>query len=115
MIDGLREFENSAKDSGFRKNLITSNRVLLGGSFTEIDRMCGDAATKNKPKLVLTSPPYPGVHILYHRWQISGRRETPAPYWLADLNDEHGVSHYTMGGRSRLGIHNYFHTLRTRL
>ncbi|HEV8583282.1 MAG TPA: DNA methyltransferase, partial [Thermoanaerobaculia bacterium] len=28
------------------------------------------------PRLVLTSPPYPGVHVLYHRWQIKGRRET---------------------------------------
>ena len=33
-------------------------------------------------KLVLTSPPYPGVHVLYHRWQVQGRRETPAPFWI---------------------------------
>lgn len=35
------------------------------------------------PKLVLTSPPYFGVHIRYHRWQVQGRRETPAPYWIS--------------------------------
>jgi hypothetical protein len=23
-----------------------------------------------KPKLVLTSPPYPGIHVLYHRWLL---------------------------------------------
>ena len=34
----------------------------------------------SKPKLVLTSPPYPGVHVLYHRWQVDGRKETPAPF-----------------------------------
>src|SRR5262249_52982637 len=29
------------------------------------------------PRLVLTSPPYVGVHVLYHRWQVQGRRESP--------------------------------------
>ena len=32
--------------------------------------------------LVVTSPPYPGVHVLYHRWQVDGRRETAAPCLL---------------------------------
>jgi DNA modification methylase len=52
-------------------------------------------------KLVLTSPPYPGVHVLYHRWQILGRREAPAPYWLADQRDGAGLSYYTLGDRQR--------------
>jgi SAM-dependent methyltransferase len=38
-------------------------------------------------KLVLTSPPYPGVHVVYHRWQINGRKETPAPFWLVNARD----------------------------
>ena len=25
--------------------------------------------------LVITSPPYPGIHVLYHRWQVDGRKE----------------------------------------
>ena len=29
--------------------------------------------------LVVTSPPYPGIHMLYHRWQVDGRKETDAP------------------------------------
>jgi DNA methylase len=29
------------------------------------------------PKLVLTSPPYPGVHVIYHRWQVDGRKRDP--------------------------------------
>ena len=41
-------------------------------------------------KLVVTSPPYPGVHVVYHRWQINGRRETPAPFWLANQRDGAG-------------------------
>ncbi|MBE7520327.1 MAG: hypothetical protein HS107_13895 [Thermoflexaceae bacterium] len=59
-------------------------------------------------KLVLTSPPYPGVHVLYHRWQVQGRRETPAAYWLADRQDGCGATYYTLGGRSRSGQERYF-------
>jgi DNA modification methylase len=63
------------------------------------------------PKLILTSPPYPGVHILYHRWQIHGRRETPAPYWIANANDGHGSSFYTFGGRKQKDNRKYFDVL----
>ena len=37
-------------------------------------------ATERWPQLILTSPPYPGVYVLYHRWKIGGRRESPAPF-----------------------------------
>jgi len=63
------------------------------------------------PKLILTSPPYPGIHILYHRWQIGGRKETPAPFWIANSVDGHGISHYTMGGRHETGINKYFNNI----
>lgn len=62
-------------------------------------------------QLVLTSPPYPGVHVLYHRWQIRGRRETPAPYWIADQRDGAGESYYTFGSRQQQGLNSYFATL----
>jgi hypothetical protein len=52
------------------------------------------------PRLILTSPPYPGVHVLYHRWQVRGRRETPAPYWIAGAADGAGPSHYTFAHRT---------------
>src|SRR5207249_8672817 len=51
------------------------------------------------PKLVVTSPPYPGVHVLYHRWQVQGRKETPAPFWIADCQDGQGSAYYTFGDR----------------
>jgi hypothetical protein len=60
------------------------------------------------PRLILTSPPYAGVHVLYHRWQIQGRRETPAPFWIADLLDGNGASYYTFGDRQRPGLTSYF-------
>ena len=50
-------------------------------------------------KLVLTSPPYPGVHVVYHRCQILGRKETPAPFLLANQRDGAGESHYLLGPR----------------
>jgi hypothetical protein len=59
------------------------------------------ALQKRQIRLVVTSPPYPGTHVLYHRWQIRGRRETAAPYWIADCKDGHGASYYTFGDRKR--------------
>lgn len=61
-----------------------------------------------KPKLVLTSPPYPGVHVLYHRWQVDGRKETPAPFWIANKLDGAGLSYYTMGDRKQRENKTYF-------
>ena len=58
--------------------------------------------------LVVTSPPYPGVHVLYHRWQVDGRRETPAPYWIADCVDGQGGAYYNFGERRRKSHHDYF-------
>ncbi|MGB7602721.1 MAG: hypothetical protein WBM24_20630 [Candidatus Sulfotelmatobacter sp.] len=54
------------------------------------------------PALILTSPPYPGVHVLYHRWQVLGRRETPAPFWIAGTLDGAGASYYTFGDRKNV-------------
>jgi hypothetical protein len=60
------------------------------------------------PRLILTSPPYPGVHVLYHRWQIRGRRETPAPFWIANKLDGLGSSYYTFGDRRQEQLYAYF-------
>ena len=112
MLNGLHEFERASQSAGVNKNRITGNRELINGSITEPGILNVLGGVVGTPKLVLTSPPYPGVHILYHRWQVFGRRETPAPYWLADLQDGHGASHYTMGSRSILGLRNYLDSLR---
>ena len=112
MLIGLRDFERTAKLAGIHKNKITANRLLLEGSITDKRILSRMERILETPKLVLTSPPYPGVHILYHRWQVLGRRETPAPYWLTNLQDGHGASHYTMGSRSTHGLRNYFSALR---
>jgi hypothetical protein len=56
---------------------------------------------RRPPRLVVTSPPYPGVHVLYHRWQVLGRKETAAPYWITESNDGQGASFYTFCDRRR--------------
>ena len=63
------------------------------------------------PNLIVTSPPYPGVYSLYHRWKVFGRKETPAPYWIADREDSNGMSHYTMSARTNDNLDKYFHRL----
>lgn len=61
-----------------------------------------------QPDMILTSPPYPGVHVAYHRWKLFGRKETPAPYWIANQEDSNGLAHYTMSARSGRHLRNYF-------
>lgn len=58
--------------------------------------------------LVVTSPPYPGIHMLYHRWQVDGRKETDAPYWIAAENDGCGTAYYNFADRRRNSEDRYF-------
>ena len=107
MIKGIGEFVSSCQMQGVQKSKIRQNRLLLCRSTAGLEDE-SKLASVAKPTLIVTSPPYPAVHILYHRWQVQGRRETPAPYWLAALKDGHAASHYTFGSRSTLGLDNYF-------
>jgi hypothetical protein len=107
MIKGAEDFVAACKLNGVQKSAIRRSRLLLCRSTAGLEAE-SDLGKLPKPKLVVTSPPYPAVHILYHRWQVEGRRETPAPYWLAALKDGHAASHYTFGSRSPLGLEDYF-------
>ena len=68
-----------------------------------------DIVNQQSPRLVLTSPPYPGVYVNYHRWKIRSRRESPVPYWLVNSVDGHGQAHYTMSART--SMNEYFRKL----
>jgi len=107
MLTAVGEFGDFCRANGTKKALIRRNRLLLCRSTAGLETE-SKLTEFAKPQLVVTSPPYPAVHILYHRWQVQGRRETPAPYWLASLKDGHAASHYTFGSRSVLGLDNYF-------
>jgi|WetSurSiteA1Bulk_404760.scaffolds.fasta_scaffold00059_6 DNA modification methylase len=108
----IKEFAESLeifKSSLTRYDSNIQNPILLNRSIIGIER---EKKIKSMwpPKLVITSPPYPGVHILYHRWQIKGRKETSAPYWIADLQDGHGESFYTFGNRQQSELKDYYTT-----
>jgi hypothetical protein len=64
-----------------------------------------------RPRLILTSPPYPGVYVNYHRWKLRGRLETPLPYFIAGRDDGHGLAYYTMAARSDRTQGSYFRQL----
>lgn len=66
------------------------------------------ANCERKVDLVLTSPPYPGTHVLYNRWQIHGRGETDLPYSLLNLRDGQSPSFYTFGDRKEAENRTYF-------
>jgi len=61
---------------------------------------------------VVTSPPYPGVHVLYHRWQFRGRKEISLPYVIAGLRNGAPESYYTLGPRQEREHNTYFSRLR---
>lgn len=47
--------------------------------------------------------------MLYHRWQVQGRRETPAAFAIVGSQDGQGPSYYTFGNRHR--VEQYFDAL----
>ena len=81
MIDAAHEFGTIVREYKRTPRVLCLHRSVIGAE----DDKCIAAA--GSPTLVLTSPPYPGLHVLYHRWQVRGRRETPAPFWIAGTRD----------------------------
>jgi len=108
MLAGLQGFVDECGAVGISKNVISGRRVLLHRSAVGMEDAPGIMSLAGKPKLVMTSPPYPSVHVLYHRWQYRGRKETPAPYWIARVPDGFYESYYTGGSRTPLGRERYF-------
>jgi hypothetical protein len=108
MFEGLDDLSRTCRESGFSRRDIVDNRILIHRSAVGIDQDVRLTAPRVRPKLVFTSPPYPGVNVLYHRWQYKGRKETPAPYWIANVPDGYGTSFYTGGSRTPTGLRNYF-------
>lgn len=109
--NGMAELVAAARDHGYSKAQIVSARRMRVASVWEQSSYEGFGGPAGKVKLVVTSPPYPGVHVLYHRWQVQSRRETAAPYWIANTRDGFGASYYMMGSRSALGQEHYFRRL----
>lgn len=111
MCDRAVDFNESVRsNSYYRRNRKIPPSIILNRSVADIS--CGNKLLKyGKPKLVITSPPYPGVHVLYHKWQLLGRKELSTPFWIAGAHDGKGASYYTFGDRKQKGLHNYFSAL----
>jgi hypothetical protein len=108
MVEGARELREAVKANG-RRPVTILHRSAAG--LEEDARLMRLRA----PRLVLTSPPYPGVHVLYHRWQVDGRKEAPLPFMIANKLDGAGSSYYTMGDRKYPDLRTYFDNIRRTL
>jgi hypothetical protein len=106
MVQGAREFRAAVQALGARQSVTVLNRSAAG--LERDPALSGMRA----PRLVVTSPPYPGVHILYHRWQVDGRKEAPLPFLIANKLDGAGSSYYTMGDRKYPELKTYFDNIR---
>lgn len=109
MIEGARELRQTVEQQLFPPTKIVCLNRTTNGLESDMAFASGE-----RPRLVVTSPPYPGVHILYHRWQVDGRKETPAPFWIANRLDGDGAAYYTMGSRTK-ELNSYFNNLKASL
>jgi hypothetical protein len=102
MIAAAQEFRATVEAHGDRPVVNVINRSATG--------LDSDARMISLPvpRLIVTSPPYPGIHVLYHRWQVDGRKETPLPFMIANKLDGSGSSYYTMGDRHNKDLGTYF-------
>jgi hypothetical protein len=105
MVAGARELRAEVQRNG--RQSITVLRRSASGLETDFR-----LREMRAPRLVVTSPPYPGIHVLYHRWQVDGRKETPLPFMIANKLDGAGLSYYTMGDRKNPGLRTYFDNIR---
>jgi len=101
MLESIIAFAETIRKSG-------GSAMILNEDTAVLDQVPVFRDSTKRAALVVTSPPYPGVHVLYHRWQVDGRRETPAPYWIAGCSDGQGASFYNFGDRREAAADDYF-------
>lgn len=108
LLKGLEELRVilEGSESGMRPQIVCLNVPAV-----DLHPVLWEASIGQKPTLIVTSPPYPSVHVLYHRWQLKSRKELSTPYWITDQLDGRGEAYYTMGSRTPTGIDNYFSTI----
>jgi len=113
MISDLRAYQDTLRDSiDVPLSQLNRRRKILCSPIAGIENDMRQITKWTPAKLILTSPPYPGVHVVYNRWQIRGRKETPAPYWIINSPDGNGLSYYTLGDRQQKGLAKYFLNLK---
>lgn len=83
-------------------------KVILQADLRDINGKIIAQKKVDAPSLVITSPPYPGIHILYNKWQIKGRRETKVMYDIINEKDEGSTYTYNLGNRQNKTKIDYF-------
>lgn len=102
-VDGMKELKNKVSEDAPLCSCI--NNSTIG-----IEKTALFKSLKQKPKLILTSPPYPGVHVIYHQWQVKSRKRTSAPFWIIGEENGYTSSHYTFGDYRQQNHTKYFET-----
>jgi hypothetical protein len=96
---------NELKDSIGENNLFC---LSINNSSVGLENYGQIQSLEKRPKLILTSPPYPGVHVIYHQWQVQSRKRTSAPFWIIGEPNGHTSSHYTFGDYRQQHQKKYF-------
>ncbi len=109
-LRGMREFRDRVHEH--RSPGCTPLALCLHRPASDLPEAPELAQLPKRPSLVVTSPPYPGVYVLYHRWKVRGRKESAAPFWLADCNDGQGQAYYCFGDRRHVELNGYFDGIR---
>lgn len=109
IVDVCQTFADQLDDEWGREWRSLKSMVYNGDSATVIGEKLADKV--GRVDAVITSPPYPGVHVLYGRWQVYGRRETDLPYWILGMHPKLSEGNYTMHARRDPNSATYFRLL----
>jgi len=104
MLGDMIDFE---KELEINKSIYGShNKIkIIKSDILKLNKI--NSLKKRKVKLILTSPPYPGIHISYNKWQLHGRRDTKLPYWI--MNSRPPVlTKFTYRGEKSRGLVDYY-------
>ena len=99
--------------SALDKYLINSRNKfsIYSKSSTKINKT--KELKSKKVKLIITSPPYPGINISYSRWQIHGRRNTTLPYLVLGIPVPENKSIFNFQSPRNKTYNLYFDKLKT--
>lgn len=100
-VDGINELHEAISD----RELFC---LCLNSSSVGLENHEQLRSLNKTPQLILTSPPYPGVHVIYHQWQVHSRKRTSAPFWIIGELNGHTSSHYTFGDYKQQHQKKYF-------
>jgi hypothetical protein len=111
MREGMEAYTSELAQQGISNAEARKRRILSCGPAANVALIFKRNPDLRRAGLVVTSPPYLGVHVLYHRWQLQGRRELQAPFYIADCEDLGGASKYTIVGRHDKSSEVYFRSI----